>query len=339
MQLYNSFIYNKFINSLIKKGKKSKIQKLFNKFYYNTNLIILYGYWYAVSSDASSSVLNKNKLFKKDFLVSVVKSSIPRNFSIRNSSLVHKKKKNIFFLLKQHQQISFLTKSFKSYVMNKYKIFFLGDSKFFLKPNFVLYRNLFYNFFFFKKVCNRREAVFYDFIEKLCNRTKLTYAVQRSKMKRLKFNIIKNKNFFNSYKFLNNLSYFYSRFSFMQLNFFVSQFLVFQIVYSLLPLLGLRMTSVQKEGKSLKKKGRRRKPYGIPIVLSQYSQLTYALNFFKKSLFYSVSKNKAVKNFSFKDVLNEELVSFLFFKNSTSLRFKKDLYRRIIDFRSNFHFR
>lgn len=453
MFLHTSYIYNKFVNSLIKKGKKIKIQKLFHKFYYNINSTLFYGYWRYInkysavpsffnwyddekttnnfeSYDNSCNLIKSKKedsKIKSTFLISdlfykknfkdYIKKKYYNFFFLSGCPspilflLINKKQsklKNDFFLslirnsfyrvyvrlfnlhfkqmrLKEFRTVKYIEKKKRFYLLKDFlsflKVIITTHQNFFKKnlnrnekkkmgPHFKLFSSLWnstqngefwlysYNsslkkfrikdsslipyfepggsrlskLFFFREM-KRNRNIFNSFISKFVKFRNKNFRVKKTDV------CLKNKNFLSFYNSLHNLAYFYSKLSFMHLNFFVSQFLIFQIVYSLLPFLGLRMTSVQKEGKSLKKKGKRRKPYGIPIVISQKTQITYALGFFKKSLSSAVNKSKSVGVHSFKEVLTEELLNFLFFKNSVSLRFKKDLYRKIIDFRSNFHFR
>jgi len=132
---------------------------------------------------------------------------------------------------------------------------------------------------------------------------------------------------------------FYYRESFLNryLPFFISTYLVHKIMFSLLPSFGVRMAAVKSKS-NLKRKGKRRKPYGVPIVLTGETRLTYALNFFKSSLSTSV-RGKSTKTFYFKESFVDELISFLFFEIGGATKLKKNLYKSVVEYRSNFHFR
>lgn len=132
---------------------------------------------------------------------------------------------------------------------------------------------------------------------------------------------------------------YYSAFKQMNIFFlFTTSYLLYQILFSLLPVLGVRMTAVSAKS-NLKRKGRKRKPYGIPISLFQVSKITRAVNFFKKGLLVPLKVKKTTSELSFKEIFIFEMLNFLFSTNASALTVKRNLYKSVVQFRPNFHFR
>jgi hypothetical protein len=99
------------------------------------------------------------------------------------------------------------------------------------------------------------------------------------------------------------------------------------------------MTAKQSTTK-LKKKGRRRKAYGVPIALFPNTQILKAVQFFKKGFLNNFGGKKAVSaDNNFKNSFVYEFISYLLNKNAHSLALKRKLYRSVVEFRTNYHFR
>lgn len=359
-----SFIYRKFINSMVKKGKKHKIEKLFQNFYYSLNTVIFYGYWYLIKGGKSK--FRKTKFRGKIPFFLNKKGPTPAKYFFNNDTNVFlKSKKNNFSInclrtskggINENENTKTLFfKKFRTYVFGVFwkNWLFLAlpklineKKKITLKIKELIFKKLDDNYSAKHKFKNLEKR---HGLNEVCTRLFKAWSSSQSYSSLVLKNFFKKKNYRVKFKSnfqektwfskISKVYYYYFKFSRMPHNFFVSNFLIFQIVYSLIPFLGVRMTSVQSTSKLKKKKGRSRKSYGVPITLTPLAQIIYAVGFFKRSFKSSLNKHKLSKNSSFKSVFNDELLNFLLSKNTVSLTFKKDLYKKILEFRQNFHFR
>jgi len=139
---------------------------------------------------------------------------------------------------------------------------------------------------------------------------------------------------------INKLCFYYTLFSKSMFSFLVSYFLNFQILYSLIPFMGIRMVSI---GRLRSKKNRKKqKLIGIPIILKPIKQVTYAVGFFRKAILKAreeVKKSKNIESSILTDSFNDEMLHFMFNKTTESLGLKTALYTKIVDNRLNAHFR
>jgi len=138
------------------------------------------------------------------------------------------------------------------------------------------------------------------------------------------------------------LGFYYYKLSFSLFFVLVSNFIVFQILFDLIPIMGVRMTA-QKSTTKLKKKGRRRKAYGVPIALFAPAQISKAVSFFKKSFFVELragaDKTSSPQGISFRETFIQEFIGFLLNKNTLAKLHKRKLHRSVVEFRSNYHYR
>jgi hypothetical protein len=265
-------IRKKFLNILIKKGKKRKTEKLFHNFFLSLNSILLNHFWYRLTPTAGAAVNYQaaQTAVKRNHSASYMK---PLNLGLGEGIL-----QKALLSRKGHNKAPYIKHAI-------FLNFFLDQSR---RDNDSSETNN--NFFMVnRQVINNRA---FAFKSKEAILSTITHLSALTSSQRAAERLVEKEGALQSEirdvtehagnqaeKALKTAMHYYFTGSRSFAVRSTVDYIIHQIIFLLLPTLAVRMTAVKSKG-NLKKKGRKRKPFGVPILLTAESRITYAFGFF-----------------------------------------------------------